>query len=551
MSLTPETRKENFLARIAGGQGKVLTPESREEQFLQDIIDKDEEILDAVPQVVSDWLDENITQPTTPVVDASLSVSGAAADAKSTGSAISHIDTGLSNGMAQISFSPAFTLGQYIRQASGISNPSNKYARTTSFWATSGRSRIRLTSDTYEMSVSFYGSSGNITTGAGYIGYSDYTEKDVFLPRGESVVKFMITFRRSDQNELTNDDVTAFVAALEASNYTDTSLSLKDIPADAAVTGKKLLDAQPFFEANDDVTVVDTADAVFALYDALVAEYPDYITKNTLTSGDVTTYEYVLSTGTYNYGSGHFSENAPIEKPVVLLSSGVHGIERNAVMSLYTVVRALCANDYRVNSIRNAATIKVLPVVCPHGYTAGTRTNANGVNINRNFDTTGWEVAGEGTSNYTGAAAADQDETKIAQNWITANNDALLMIDFHGSMYSSELSCLLGNNNPISVKAKRTYLVAMNKIIPHWANDRKLSRTSYIYAYSGGESNGAGIFATYAVESGIDLSFTVELSMNVANSGTNSNKTIGVGAEAIATILNGFQHYYDDAVIES
>ena len=39
MSLTPETRKENFLARIAGDPGKVLEPLDREEWFLQRIID--------------------------------------------------------------------------------------------------------------------------------------------------------------------------------------------------------------------------------------------------------------------------------------------------------------------------------------------------------------------------------------------------------------------------------------------------------------------------------------------------------------------------------
>ena len=37
------------------------------------------------PSVITGWLDENITEPTTPVVDSSLSVSGAAADAKTVG----------------------------------------------------------------------------------------------------------------------------------------------------------------------------------------------------------------------------------------------------------------------------------------------------------------------------------------------------------------------------------------------------------------------------------------------------------------------------------
>ncbi len=47
----------------------------------------------AIAQGVSDWMDENLT-PTTPVVDASLTVQGAAADAKATGDAIAAISQG-------------------------------------------------------------------------------------------------------------------------------------------------------------------------------------------------------------------------------------------------------------------------------------------------------------------------------------------------------------------------------------------------------------------------------------------------------------------------
>ena len=44
-----------------------------------------------IAEEVTDWLDENITQPTTPVIDTSLRVQGAAADAKAVGDAIALI----------------------------------------------------------------------------------------------------------------------------------------------------------------------------------------------------------------------------------------------------------------------------------------------------------------------------------------------------------------------------------------------------------------------------------------------------------------------------
>ena len=58
------------------------------------------DFVDGTVTAVEDWLDENIT-PTTPAVDASLSVQGAAADAKKTGDEIadlkSEIQTALQN----------------------------------------------------------------------------------------------------------------------------------------------------------------------------------------------------------------------------------------------------------------------------------------------------------------------------------------------------------------------------------------------------------------------------------------------------------------------
>lgn len=53
-------------------------------------------IADPVAGIVADWLDDNIT-PTTPIVDESLSISGAAADAKVTGDAINYLDNVVSN----------------------------------------------------------------------------------------------------------------------------------------------------------------------------------------------------------------------------------------------------------------------------------------------------------------------------------------------------------------------------------------------------------------------------------------------------------------------
>ena len=50
-----------------------------------------------IADAVADWLDENITEPTVPVIDASLTVSGAAADAKATRNAIDALKSELTH----------------------------------------------------------------------------------------------------------------------------------------------------------------------------------------------------------------------------------------------------------------------------------------------------------------------------------------------------------------------------------------------------------------------------------------------------------------------
>ena len=54
-----------------------------------------------IPGLVEDWLEENI-EPTTPIVDATLSISGAAADAKKTGDEISGLKNSLDTDIAMI-----------------------------------------------------------------------------------------------------------------------------------------------------------------------------------------------------------------------------------------------------------------------------------------------------------------------------------------------------------------------------------------------------------------------------------------------------------------
>ncbi len=345
--------------------------------------------------------------------------------------------------------------------------------------------------------------------------------------------------KRKDGNAIDESERETIKAAFKFFLPTDESLSIQWKPADSKAVGDKFAKLASvdgdFYVSNDDVSLVSTAAEVFALFDALVTAHSDYVTKNTLTTGTFSNYEYVFSTGNYNSKNGQRSQDAAITKPTVLITAGIHGYERSAVMSLYGLCKALCENDYRLADVINFVTLRVIPIVCPWGYTNNSRVNENSVNINRNFDSDNWTQTNPG-SDFSGLAPADQNETKVVQNWLNAH-PCVLYLDWHNSNFTDEISCLLGNGTD----TKKKYLLAVNEVIPYWQKVREIGSAN-IYGYTGTSST-TGTASAYARDNDIN-GFTFETSWNVIESGKHSNFSIGTGAEAMASVLNGMKSLY-------
>lgn len=278
------------------------------------------------------------------------------------------------------------------------------------------------------------------------------------------------------------------------------------------------------------VSVATNADAVHALYDNLVERYPHYVTKNDLGGG---LFEYVFSTGNYNYQTAHRNKDAELSKPVVLILAGIHGREKAGVMSTYQLFADMCGNNYNLFDLRENVTFKVIPCGNPSGYDNNTRGNANGVNINRNFDIN-WTAMPVG-NDYAGASPADQIETQILQNWMNSNNTANLYIDYHNSAYTDEVSWVAGQSRITNMDVlKKAYLQGIYDIAPYLEHVQGFSR-DVIMAYTGYSTIEATSYR-YAEEVGI-LPVCLECSEDQNNSGLNSFLTIKTGAECLGNML--------------
>lgn len=138
---------------------------------------------------------------------------------------------------------------------------------------------------------------------------------------------------------------------------------------------------------------------------------------------------------------------------VVLLSAGMNGVETSTIFGIAYFLRSLFTEtDDGLVWLRENVRFKIIPVINPYsfemcspGYGAtgiSKYVNANGVNINRNFDYAGqWSRISpsvEGQWSYKGAAPESEPETKILINWIRENaTTALCWMDCHSDVTGS------------------------------------------------------------------------------------------------------------------
>lgn len=179
---------------------------------------------------------------------------------------------------------------------------------------------------------------------------------------------------------------------------------------------------------------------IYAMYDALMARHPRYITKTDLglcSDGVNHVYRYDFREPDPHYESGKvWSET----KAKAILMTGVH-FEWAGIYSLYYALEEIADNPELRNFRRNTHLI-VVPCANPYAtiasnYQSGLAThnsygvrNANGVEIHRNFEVD-WIASTEGSTHYGGPEPLSEVETQYIDNILKNNTDAAVFLSAH------------------------------------------------------------------------------------------------------------------------
>lgn len=381
------------------------------------------------------------------------------------------------------------------------------------------------------------------------------------------------------QKKAENSAIDASVYAQDASMYRDEAREWAEAAEDAANRAESaggggggsantVLYTTPREEIGVSHESIN-ADYIWGLYDALMAEYPGKVQKKEVYNNDGTfiNYAYVISTGEYNtegYNGGNDSDgdgyedylDRDIKKKKYLILSGIHGCERKAVLSAYRFILDVLRGHNMPTGFLESSVVNIMPVGNPSGFTAFTRTNNEGVDINRNFDWN-WEETNPGTSYYSGASVASEKETQAIVNWLNENRDAELFVDCHNCSAVNEVASIMGlADDEETDRAKKIALRGLDRIIPYWrdvigytAHEARPNGTVLppVYSYSTSMPiNGA--VAYYAADAlGIP---SMALEMSTLQNGDFSDwyenqhlvtpETIAAGAEIIGNILLEF-----------
>ena len=241
-------------------------------------------------------------------------------------------------------------------------------------------------------------------------------------------------------------------------------------------------------------SIYSTAEDLNSLYRQLVVDFPDYVSEEQIGTDALGNPIWSLTFEPDNViGNRSGYPSGALELPKLCVTSGVHANERVAMVATLAAMDSLCRHwrdDEMLSWLRWNAKIVLVPLVNPSGVNAGnTRTNSNGVDINRNFPTRWSEL-----DTNPGASAGSELETQALLSWVNSHIDTRVVIDHHSH----------GNAGyPIWSLVNAAELDVVERILREqhaWARREVLHEEGNVARYAISPLKG-GMFATHAQES--------------------------------------------------
>lgn len=190
-------------------------------------------------------------------------------------------------------------------------------------------------------------------------------------------------------------------------------------------------------------SVVRPVGTLYGHYDALMAEFPGYITRVSLGQDGLGNHIYAYQLRPTPNRVRNWTA-AQINLPHIVICGGIHGWEYEAHKGVLNFIQTLCRRwQYfpEYEAMRFGLNLTVIPAQNPSGITGGSRVNHNGVDLNRNFNVEWADATGE-----KGATPASELETQIMQGVVDLYPDCIGLIDSH--THSEDWFFWLGTRTP-------------------------------------------------------------------------------------------------------
>lgn len=273
-----------------------------------------------------------------------------------------------------------------------------------------------------------------------------------------------------------NRGVVSGVIALEIGKYSvngvESGISRSRIDTAPYIAVNGITDASYVQPDIDGFEWIDNAESsqMYALYDDLVTQHPNYVTRTLLGNDTIGNPIY-----RYDFTPPKHTGDRPNYAPKMILTSGHHGYEKAGIYVLYAAMKEICTRweeDERLETLRWGVHFIVVPIVCPYGFDNNTRVNERGVDPDRNYPM-GWSsgISDPASGQYRGESPLSEPSAQYVDAILSSNRDAIYFCSFHNMQSETAFmwnasATVFGRNLASSLISRLTG--AWNKRFP-WA----------------------------------------------------------------------------------